>query len=123
MCFYTRISANSRKPKPKVAIQDIECWKIILKTGKGLFFSMRDKEGKLMKWVKGWHYYETDKTKQFTLSKDYSLWTISKGFHSYKKEESAVPCSSEKRIRCVIPKGALYYENDSQYCSNEIVYP
>ena len=89
------------------------------------------------------HTYEIGKTyreKRFKRAVSYDQQTLGRGFHSYMKLVRALrnadklnscswACSDGKHIilKCVIPKGALYYEGCSgetaligEYCSNKI---
>lgn len=119
--------------KPKVAENDIVCYKVVQVPSNG------------HKMHPLWHFhsriYELGKVyneKRFDIKKSklLGLSAVTFGFHSYIRESHArynmlrlENCTTNKIIilKCVIPKGSLYYEGSSgettsieEYCSNKI---
>lgn len=124
MCFF---KINGSSDKPKVADKDIICYKLIQNNGRGRYYNLYI-NGKLELWTKGSWYYES------TPFRGYKRETFIKGnaFHMYKKLSKAKStlqkydyfgCNAYKIIILYIPKGALYFENNTQYCSSQIIYP
>ena len=128
MCLYP--TTNSAK----VADHDIICYKVVqVDIGDKMMHSNHD-------WN---HVYELDKTyreNRFNKKLRYEITYLTYGFHSYMKvsraQRNAIKlngcswASSDGRhviIKCIIPKGARYYEGSSgetamigEYCSNRI---
>lgn len=128
MCLYPTTD------KPKTADSDIVCYKVVLLSSGGnkmypllYFYSEVYELGKV--------YHE----KRFGVKKSISLGAsvVTFGFHSYIRQSRALynilRCTNYKNnkviiLKCVIPKGALYYEGSSgetasieEYCSNKIM--
>lgn len=124
MCFTLRKEDIGKKPK--VATEDITVYKVIDPyTGTGAYYSMADKHGMFMPWVQEYIYYEEDKR---LFRKGYRRDKIAGGcFHSCKTKKAAkiagYPVRNECVVKMIIPKGALYYENDKEYVSNMLYYP
>lgn len=126
MCLVV-ITRSRRKPMPKKAVKDIIVFKVIRNNRTGIFNNMFI-DDKLQKWTKGYEYYET---KPF----NGSTWYHSSGrlhvgancFHSKITKEDAEMLaqnySNTKVVKMIIPKGTLYYKNDTDYASNRIIYP
>ena len=116
---------------PVVAKRDIRCYKMVTRTRgmrRGVYRSwFRDFEYRL-----GEEYREPKFEAAAILDYDSGEGDINYGFHSYADESFA--CKQEDKfshaviIRCVIPKGAYYYESSDsgderrfmQYCSDRL---
>ena len=119
MCFSTGIYTRT-KPKPKIAKSDITVYKDIGKYGKGYYYSLIGVDGKYMKWEKGFHYTELpdDKGRVFSFERCWNggQWTIHKGLHSKRKRYWL------SEVEMIIPKGAKYFENKTEYVSDQLIY-
>lgn len=113
MCFYIKEGSGV-----KVANQDIVCYKKLNPVWFGLLGYKSPIFG---------FFYRKGVTYVSKLSIFYD--SIEKGLHSYKDLDFAkitVFCYKEsdrkylKFYKFIIPKGAEYYENDTEYCSNQI---
>lgn len=113
MCFL-KFKNSERRVKPSIAQEDIPVYKNI-GNGWGWLYRMKDKNGKVMRWQKGWHYIELTPFKSI-IETESLIKVNGDAFHSlnYKLSNCA---------KLYIPKGALYYFNGSDYVSSEIVYP
>lgn len=121
MCFRTTILLNNT-PKALVAKEDIECWKVLTN-----YF--RSPMRSSMQWTAGWHYFITNKN-PFSFSKTYTyrVWNIERGLHSFKSLYHAKRYFNNnthayKYVKMIIPKGAKYFVNKSQYVSSDLVFP
>jgi len=47
-------------------------------------------------------------------------WFINQGYHSYHKNIFII-CNKSKLVKCIIPNGAIYYKNESEYVSDRII--
>lgn len=110
--------------KPEVAKEDIIVYKVILSSGYPLY---RERLAGF-KYEKGFHYYQTG-NKPFTF--DYGRvsprnWAllISVGLHSCKTRQNAKNRAElgGKVVKMIIPKGAKYFENDTEYVSDQLIY-
>jgi hypothetical protein len=121
MCF--RLYYTGKKPLPKKAKEDIIVWKVISKEGWGWMNNLKI-DGKEEKWEKGWHYIELKPFIRSTVAHS-TLKVNGNAFHSNKTRRlgRGKVFYGNKLVRMYIPKGALYYENDTEYVSSEIVYP
>ena len=131
MCFHTGIKVKSNEePQAKIATEDITCYKIINRSGSGRYYNPTDKNGKSQFWKIGFHAY----VQEFRIIWDtwiqYGEYVIHEGLHSYKNTDHREICNiiayyyttGFKIIKLIIPQGALYYENDLEYVSNELIY-
>lgn len=103
MCF-NLMSQNYDGRNPLIAKKNIICYKSV-------YLNLaRSGELSIVSYVQNYRY---------TLGKlveakfDIHYYYINAGLHSYKNIGSC-------NVKCIIPKGATYYQNDSEYCSNEI---
>lgn len=122
MCF-TLEKKGKRVPLPKIAKQDIICYKTVRIAG-------GKKANTIQSLVQDFTYELGKKvTAKFGIfnPKDNSAASIDEGLHSYINEGDARPGRSVSRTTkvmvCVIPKGSKYYQNDGtgQYCSNRLI--
>ena len=120
MCFHI----SRHYPKMQTAKEDIVVYKAINKSGTGWVYNMRDKEGNIMKWIPGWVYYQ-DMPKSHLFTKYIRTEIEGNCFHSNKTIRLAKgkKDSYDMVVKMIIPKGALYYENEEEYVSNELYYP
>jgi len=133
MCFY--LLQRKRYPRPKTAKKDIVCYKTMNLNSKQCISSIlfNDVEIAIDKFVPV--YYKFNRTYN---AKDYKGKVIRKfechaltsfddeddckifdyaifeGFHSWKNG------GGYYNIKCVIPKGAKYFENESEFVSTKI---
>lgn len=105
MCFYLKSKADV----PKIAVKDIICYKYTDKENRGLFSfkSYHQIDFKYLRWTKN---------PIISLSVSYEN-EIYEGYHSLKENLHYMGTGKFK-----IPKGSLYYENDEQYVSNQLIY-
>lgn len=118
MCFHTGIYTRT-KPKPKIAESDITVYKEIGYNGNGYRYPLIGKDGNRMKWEKGFHYTELpdDKGRVFSFERCWNgEWTIHKGLHSKRKRYW------RSAVKMIIPKGTKYFENETEYVSDQLVY-
>ena len=118
MCFYK----HPKHPQPKVAKQNIPCYKVLSKT---------DNEYTLTSLVRGYKYNLNVLYKRYPhqLGKDFveGTRTIDKGFHSYTTAKQLKYNThlnpSRVVIKCYIPKGAKYWLNPKkhEFVSNQII--
>ena len=129
MCWYSPVS-----PPKRIATEDIPVYKIVYVSidGKLIVSFFQGKEYKLNK---------TYKIKRLNLEKikyswpDYECYKIEKGFHSYSYVNEiadefykadmykALYLTLNKYIKimkCIIPKGSIYYVNDRTVVSDTI---
>jgi hypothetical protein len=108
MCFYPGKSA-----KVKVAEKDIVCYKILLGDDLGAVYAYPYLKNKRTPVIEL-------KIRQNSLEKSY----ITRGYHSFKQLKSAIVSGFawEHIGKFVIPKGALYYSNKSEYVSETIIF-
>lgn len=117
MCF-----TAYRKPELKQATQDILVYKVISKDGWGWAHNLLI-DGKECKWEQGWQYTETHFVKDALYY--VGRWVIDKNaFHSKKTHEGAdfLCAPYEMIVEMYIPKGAYYYENETEYVSSDLVW-
>lgn len=130
MCFEKNLSKNTKRiPKPQVADKNITVYKVINNFGWGWFYSLIINDKK-EPWTKGFEYEELTPFAGCRIYKScssvYPILNIEgNAFHSKKtrKEAAKIRYIREKVVTMIIPKGALYYENDTEYVSNRIIYP
>lgn len=112
------------KTKVKIAEKDIVCYKLIRSNGfpahNNLYVNGRKEPFKV-----GYHYTENYFSKHGTRGGHIYGYA----FHSFinrvelrKMYSSSHYKTGWKTIKCVIPKGTYYYENNTQYCSSDIIY-
>lgn len=104
--------------KAKIAKKDITVYKAICKNGFGWLHNIKINGG-IQKWKKGYQYTETNFPKETQ-----EVRIMGNAFHSCIKKSSALSRkhSNDKLVEMVIPKGAYYYKNDTEYCSSDIIY-
>lgn len=117
--FKTRKEARNFKNNPKIAKKDIPVYKVIHKTG---FSAIKGFD-----YCKGFHYTELNPFKGRIKRHDFLfhwLLDIETGFHSCKSIQEAKKwgLNNKKLVTFYIPKGAKYYENDTEYVSDQIVW-
>lgn len=111
----------------KIATEDILCLKVLQLNNSGAYYDLVI-DGKTEKWKKGTYYYEDT---PFEGSKDRYVinghaFHSCKSIHGANLIKGAILCwdgVKSKIVQMYIPKGAEYYENDTEYCSSAIVYP
>lgn len=104
MCFQLR-PANYKGQNVKIAKKDIVCYKEVSITS--------DDKGKLKlkSYIQGSPYtLGRIKSSKF----DIRSTEIYRGLHSYRRNYY------NANVKCIIPRGAAYYINKSEYCSNKI---
>ena len=104
--------------KAKIARKDITVYKAIDEKGWGWLYELKI-NGKTEKWKKGYWYTETHFPK-----KTESRYIEKNAFHSLILKSSAKCYQFDncKLVEMVIPKGAYYYKNKTEYCSSDIIY-
>lgn len=143
MCL-TVYTKNSKTPEPKIAENDIHCYKILTINDWENFDEKFDKDFQLttpyrnFEMEPGGHYEE--KEENFIMSQrnyvtddknEYDAWEVGEGmFHSYASIEDAVQdvvefCDGNIIFHAIIPKGAKYFAGEFGaivgYASNEII--
>ena len=109
---------NLTTKKPLIAEKDIICWKVVIIENEEILSS-----------YKNFKYTFNELFEEELMKK--SNGDISKGFHSFKTKKDAKwestlwgDDSNEVVVKCIIPKGAKYYEGlfgkDKAYASNSI---
>lgn len=122
--------------KPKIAEKDIICYKEMIRLGDkenvvfgAYFIEFNYVPNKLYKTTmkksddSGSYDTVAGYLKNKYLEEGYTLYNIGQGFHSTKKASRISLCTSNSVIvRCIIPKGAKYYEGLSDLLvSNQII--
>lgn len=121
MCFYTTKTART-----KIAKEDIKCWKV-LADGNASYCQMRQQ--------KHFQYYTGQITDSVILKKNrssdfYDGYIINEGYHSFKTSDIAdldiavnikYGIETGEKHRFIIPKGAYYFSNKSEYVSSTIM--
>lgn len=124
MCF-SLLTDNGKKPKPKKAKEDIKVYKVITEGGWGWMNNLHI-NGKEEPWTKGFRYIETTPFKDSRMSLfNTKLFKVNgNAFHSKKTQRAAFDIRNvaEKIVEMYIPKNAIYYENNTEYVSSEIVW-
>jgi hypothetical protein len=106
MCFY------SEDVKKKIATKNIVCYK----TGKSWGFLRK----KFKSEYKNFKYrFNKCYSTELGITGSKAIW-IDSGFHSYRYEHMLY-YYSPFNVKCIIPKGATYYENSGEYVSNQII--
>lgn len=106
MCFYVPYYAT--RPAALIAEEDIVCYKQLDVSHFGLVSAVRGFSYEIGKTYTKTRFPSRTRKEQLTYE----------GFHSFideRKHNSAV-CS----VECIIPKGAKYYKNNTEYCSSAI---
>ncbi len=114
MCFRIKVNKSGELDEVKVAKHAIVCYKVVSKgprakkTAKSYIQDYR---------------YTVGKTARAKF--DVQGFNIEAGLHSYRNISSAswARVSRNKDLRimlCVIPKGAQYYQNRTEYCSTQL---
>ena len=114
MCFYKECDCWTHK----IAEDDLECFKVVEKKSDGHWIS---------------RYYDFTYKKNERYDEDSDVCMLDKQsslhgsvFHSYKRFSTAAVMEFVRFdncyiIRCIIPKGTPYWENDSEYASTSII--
>jgi len=107
MCFIV----SPFDTKVKIAKKDIICWKVMLKA-KGYYVSFV----RYKKYIRNERYNVKFRIKNMDRE---PFSEINIGFHSYKE----IPAHSKwsTLVRCIIPKGTRYFENDMYFISESII--
>lgn len=98
----------------KVAENDIECYKYLMNAGRGLESPCYD------------HMWKEKEVSEAAAFSEEGKYEIEAGFHSCKTFSSCciyrawMSDSLWAIYKFIIPKGALYFENATQYVSNKI---
>lgn len=134
MCF-NLCDSSAKRPQPNVAEKDITVWKVLKKNNEGLFYDLKIGR-KIEPWTKGFHYTETTafrgakrENSLFGYTTRHTWWEFTANcFHSCKTREQARNKASfnpteRKVVKMIIPKGALYYTDNREYISSEIIFP
>lgn len=108
MCF--KITTKCQK-----ATKDIVCYKIISGGGSPYFYPLIIR-GKYQPYKKGYHYTESG------FDKNLKYIGEDNGFHSYKTIYLKKAQYGTKLAVFIIPKGSYYYQNRTEYYSQEIIY-
>lgn len=110
MCLHTE------QLKPLTAEKDITCYKVVYAANTDGVFRSEFREFKYSLGVK----YVEEK-----FDKAVQSCTVRKGFHSYRTLDVARHCALPQCVllRCLIPKGSMYYESRAgdQYCSDALI--
>lgn len=98
----------------KVANCDIIVYKIVISN-----------TSNVMSLFRGFKYHFNKIYKEsFTIRSNDSMYIITKGFHSYRTKSQALYANQfycKKIVKCILPKGTIYYVNDSnETVSNQI---
>lgn len=104
MCFQLR-PANYKGQNVKIAKKDIVCYK------KVIIFSDEEGNLKLKSYIQRAP-YTLGKIKSSKF--DIRSTEIYRGLHSYRRNYN------NANVKCIIPRGAAYYINNSEYCSDKI---
>lgn len=124
MCF---ILNKTDDYKPRVAKKDIIVYKVLRSDYSSYNYNIQIGKRTIV-WQPGFHYYEKTPFKsaeiRWKLGKSNNYVVIVEGdaFHSFKKKPRGWSFWS-KIVKLIIPKGALYYENDKCFVSSELIYP
>lgn len=119
MCFRIKINRNGSADTVKTAKQAIVCYKAVDKGPKAKKTSRSH--------IQGFRY---NLNRKVNAKFDVQGLAIEAGLHSYKTRPKWTTDSDDIAKRkssgtvtmlCVIPKGAKYYENKTEYCSNQII--
>ena len=112
MCFF--ISSKSRKIQ--VANENIVCYKVCKNLNK--------EKTKITSLYRDFRYTLHKSVQVESFGRSFMRETIHWGLHSFIKFEDARATVSirehEKVVKCIIPKGTKYYQNNSEYCSLKI---
>jgi hypothetical protein len=124
--FPSKREAEKAYKNPTIATRDITVYKLL---GRGLIAPFR--QG--FRYEKGMHYYQEAPgifthsiSKSWYPTDEYTLH-INRGLHAYNNKAFALTKSSgyyaREVYKFIIPKGALYYRNDNEICSSELIFP
>lgn len=126
MCFEKRIN-GTKIPESSVAEKDIKVYKIIDNKNLGMCYDLHI-NGKKYKWKPGYWYSETTPFHTARMN-PITGWLEIEGhaLHSCKTLKEARKklnfFNDVKMVKMIIPKGALYYENNREYVSDQLIYP
>ena len=125
MCLYTL------NKKPKIAEKDIIVYKWLTKDGHGPYYKVRNKQGKLLPFVKGYEYTEIDEVKinaHINIRKK-KYYEINGGvFHAFINNDSVKSKYWITTFICykmIIPKGTEYWVSidNTQVASKTLIFP
>ena len=122
MCFF--IPENQHAPK--VAKEDIICYKVIYHE---IYHKNLKEFNKYLSLYESFEYkvgHTYVLKKSFKMSDKYNK-RVNNGFHSYTDEKKActyLRYGKRRVIKCIIPTGSLYWHNPDheEYCSNQIMF-
>jgi len=109
MCFY------STDVKKRIASIDIVCYK----TGKSWGFLRKKLKSEYRRFQ--YRFNKCYSTELGITDKYSKAISIDSGFHSYRYIHMLIFHHTAFNVKCVIPKGATYYENSGEYVSNQII--
>lgn len=123
MCFHSKVTKDltrfvNENCIPKVAIKPITCYKAV-HTAKGKYVGVYQNTFVYTGKVQNANLSITS-AMRFPLREEYRI-QIDEGFHSCKTEAWVRSYHGSNVKKFIIPKGALYYENDNEYVSNQIM--
>lgn len=104
MCFHL-MNENVKGDNPLIADRDIICYKEVNLS------VTRDGNLSILSEVQNYKYTIGKLVKA---NFEIYIWEIYSGLHSYNT------MGGNCNVKCIIPKGATYYKNRTQYCSNQI---
>lgn len=121
MCFSVSTKTIHVINAPKA----IQVYKIVDKTGFSIFGVYRSEFLEKIYWF--WHKWFCKKVDLKVVKSKYNN-TIAEGYHSYEEVSDSIINSSQRKIPCIIPKGAEYYYSNygnikaaSVFVSNRIL--
>lgn len=116
MCFYRR----PEQEKANIALEDIKCYKILHRNShhKTIISPF---------WSYEWKPGEPNTTEEMVIETSWAN-SLTNGFHSLRNISSAlhygelegVNGPNQAIFECTIPKGSLYWDNNTQYLSNAL---
>lgn len=110
--------------RAKVAEEDIVCYKLVCRRTRGMALGSYKSYFRKFVYRLGMTYTEDDFRKDVSHTRNFynEMYEVNFGFHSY--INIMYPENSQTLLKCIIPKGSLYYESCPclfpQYCSNQI---
>lgn len=108
MCFHA-----SKSAKCKVAEENIVCYKVLVEDDLSAIYCYKFFKGKL------------NPTIDLNIKRARTYMAIiNKGYHSYKTIRIALHCGFawDHIGKFIIPKGATYYSNRTEYVSDQIIF-
>jgi hypothetical protein len=110
-------SKSKKQPKPRIATENIVCYKTMHRTNYGLQsvfkrfnYQLKEKYGPL----------------EFDIRHGGFGWSLLAGFHSFRtlaRAQRSADNTNRVIVKCVIPKGSKYYIGNgrSEYASNRLI--